>query len=211
MSPRWLAALGVGALGLLASACGSSGSPTTTTTTTSTSTTTSTTTAPARSTTTVTGVPTTVAPAVALCTGANVGVSGTTAGAAAGHEGVILVFVNNGPASCVLFGFPGVAGLNAGGAQAVQAQRTLTGMLGGLAPGVTALPRITLARGQTASAVVEGTDVPTGNETTCPTYPSLLVTAPNTKVSVTIPQSFPGCSGLQVHPVVPGTSGSTQF
>jgi hypothetical protein len=37
------------------------------------------------------------------------------------------------------------------------------------------------------------------------------VTAPNAKVSVTIPFSLPGCSGLQVHPVVPGTSGSTQF
>jgi hypothetical protein len=211
MSLRWLAALGVGALGLLASACGSSSPPATTTTTTSTSTTTTTTTVPARSTTTVTGVPTTVAPAVALCTGANIGTSGTMAGAAAGHLGVILLFVNNGPASCVLFGYPGVAGLNAGGAQVVQAQRTLTGMMGGLAPGVTAIPRITLAHGQTASAVVEGTDVPSGTETTCPTYASLLATAPNTKVSVTIPLSLPGCSGLQVHPVVAGTSGSTQF
>jgi hypothetical protein len=212
MSPRWLAALGVGALGLLASACGSSSPPATTTTTTSTTTTT--TTVPSKSSTTVTSTPTaptTTPVATALCTGASIGVTGSQAGAAAGHEGVILLFANNGPASCVLFGYPGVAGLNAGGSQVVQAQRTLTGMLGGLAPGVTALPRITLAPGQTASAVVEGTDVPSGNETTCPTYPSLLVTAPNTKVSVSVPQSVPGCSGLQVHPVVPGTSGSTQF
>ena len=53
--------------------------------------------------------------------------------------------------------------------------------------------------------------MPSGTETSCPAYPSLLVTAPDTKVSVTIRLSLPGCSGLQVHPVVPGTSGSTQF
>jgi Protein of unknown function (DUF4232) len=209
MSTRWLAALGIGTLCLLASACGSSGSPTTTTTTTTTSTTT--TTVPARSTTTVTGVPTTVAPATALCTGPNVGVSGAMASAAAGHQGVVLLFVNHGPANCLLFGYPGVAGLNANGAQVVQAQRTLTGMMGGLAPGVTTVPRVTLAPGQTASAVVEGTDVPSGTETSCPTYPSLLVTAPNTMTSVMIPLALPGCSGLEVHPVVPGMSGSTQF
>jgi hypothetical protein len=133
------------------------------------------------------------------------------ASSAAGHQGVVLLFVNNGSTSCVLYGYPGAAGLNEGGAQVVQAQRTLTGMMGGLAPGVTALPRITLAPGQTASAVVEGTDVPSGTETSCPTYPSLLVTAPNAKASVTIRFALPGCSGLQVHPAVPGTSGSTQF
>jgi hypothetical protein len=205
-----MAALGVGVLSVLASAC-SSGSPSTTTTTTR-STTTTTTSNPD---TTVPGLPTsttaTTPTSAALCAGPDVGVSGKMASAAAGHQGVVLLFVNNGSTSCVLYGYPGAAGLNASGAQVVQAKRTLTGMMGGLAPGVTALPRITLAPGQTASAVVEGTDVPSGTETSCPTYSSLLVTAPNAKVSVTIPFSLPGCSGLQVHPVVPGTSGSTQF
>jgi hypothetical protein len=207
MSKRWLAALGVGGLSVLASAC-SSGSPSTTTTTTTTTTTSNPdTSVPGHPTTSTTTTPA----SAALCVGPNVGVSGNMASSAAGHQGVVLLFVNNGSTSCVLYGYPGAAGLNASGAQVVQAQRTLTGMMGGLAPGVTALPRITLAPGQTASAVVEGTDVPSGNETSCPTYSSLLVTAPNAKVSVTIPLSLPGCSGLQVHPVVPGTSGSTQF
>lgn len=207
MSTRGMAALGVGVLTVLASAC-SSGPPSTTTTTTTTTTT-------SNPDTTVPGLPTTSTTATpagtALCAGPNVGVSGKMASSAAGHQGVVLLFFNNGSTSCVLFGYPGAAGLNAGGTQVVQAQRTLTGMMGGLAPGVTALPRITLAPGQTASAVVEGTDVPSGTETSCPTYPSLLVTAPNAKASVTIPFALPGCSGLQVHPVVPGTSGSTQF
>jgi len=206
MSTRWMAALGVGALTVLASAC-SSGSPPATTTTTTTTTSNPDTTVPGLPTTSTTTTPA----GAALCAGPNVGVSGKMASSAAGHQGVVLLFVNNGSTSCVLYGYPGAAGLNAGGAQVVQAQRTLTGMMGGLAPGVTALPRITLAPGQTASAVVEGTDVPSGTETSCPTYPSLLVTAPNAKVSVTILFALPGCSGLQVHPVVPGTSGSTQF
>jgi hypothetical protein len=197
MSKRWLAALGVGLLTVLASAC-SNATPSATTATTATTTT------PSNPSTTAT-----TPPGAALC--ANVGVSGKMASAAAGHQGVVLLFVNNGSTGCVLYGYPGAAGLNAGGAQVVQAQRTLTGMMGGLAPGVTTLPRTTLAPGQSASAVVEGTDVPSGTETNCPTYPSLLVTAPNTKGSVTIPLALPGCSGLQVHPVVPGTSGSTQF
>jgi hypothetical protein len=209
MPKRWMAAFAICVLSVLASAC-SSGSPSATTTTTTTSTTTTSnrgTTVPGLPTTSTTTTPT----GVALCAGANVGVSGKMASAAAGHQGVVVLFVNNGSTSCVVFGYPGAAGLNASGVQVVQAQRTLTGMMGGLAPGVTALPRITLAPGQTASAVVEGTDVPSGTETSCPAYPSLLVTAPNTKVSVTIPLSLPGCSGLQVHPVVSGTSGSTQF
>jgi hypothetical protein len=207
MPKRWMAAFAICVLSVLASAC-SSGSPSATTTTSTTTTSNPGTTVPGLPTTSTT---TTTPSVAALCAGANVGVSGKMASAAAGHQGVVVLFVNNGSTSCVFHGYPGAAGLNASGAQVVQAQRTLTGMMGGLSPGVTALPRITLAPGQTASAVVEGTDVPSGTETSCPAYPSLLVTAPNTKVSVTIPLSLPGCSGLQVHPVVPGTSGSTQF
>ena len=146
-----------------------------------------------------------------MCTGAAVGVSGQQASAAAGHQGVVLLFVNNGSASCLLYGYPGVAGLDASGAQVVQATRTLIGMMGGLAPGVTTLPKITLSPGQKASAVVEGSDVVQGTETSCPTYAALLVTPPNTMTSVKVPFSLPGCSPIEVHPVVSGTSGSTRF
>jgi hypothetical protein len=221
MSERWMAALGVGVLCLLASACSTGGpsksaSGTTTTVhpkravtiiTGNTTSTTTTTTTPASVT------PSTTAAAagagVPLCAGASVGVSGKEAPAAAGHLGVILLFVNDGTASCVLYGYPGVAGLNAGGAQLVQARRSPSGMLGGLGPGNTTIPRVTLSAGQTASAVVEGTDVPTGTEP-CASYPSLLVTPPNTRESVRIPWALPGCQPIQVHPVVPGTSGSAQ-
>ena len=202
-----MAALGVGVLTVLASAC-SSGGPSTTTTTTTTTTT-------SNPDTTVPGLPTTSTTdharrhrSVRRAQCGRLGEDGLVRGRSPGGRAAVRQqrFDELRPLRVSR-----AAGLNASGAQVVQAQRTLTGMMGGLAPGVTALPRITLAPGQTASAVVEGTDVPSGTETSCPTYPSLLVTAPNAKASVTIPFALPGCSGLQVHPVVPGTSGSTQF
>lgn len=42
-----------------------------------------------------------------------------------------------------------------------------------------------------------------------PTYASLLVTPPTSKRSVRITLSLPGCTPIQAHPVVPGTTGST--
>jgi hypothetical protein len=122
-----------------------------------------------------------------------------------GHVGVVLLFKNVGSETCTLFGYPGVAGLNAQGVQITQAVRTQNGYLGGAGQSVS---DVILVPVKTASAIVEGTDVPTGNATTCPTYASLLVTPPNTTQSVKIDVSLPGCSGLQVHPVVPGSTGS---
>src|SRR3989442_952190 len=55
--------------------------------------------------------------------------------AGSGHRGVVLVFTNTGAQPCRLFGYPGVAGLDAGGAQVAQARRTPNGYLGGLASG----------------------------------------------------------------------------
>jgi len=86
--------------------------------------------------------------------------------------------------------------------------------MGGLVPGVTALPVVSLTPGQTASAVVEGTDNPLGPQP-CPHYPALLVTPPNLTEQVQVQvsdlgsQGFPGCSGIEVHPVVPGSGGSS--
>jgi hypothetical protein len=225
MATRRMALLGLGVLCVLVSACSggspartASGKSATTVTRPSKETTTSSAPAGTGSTTTTAG-PSSGAGAGAVttttqvppCGGPDLSVSGRQAPGAAGHQGVIILFENNGMAPCTLYGYPGVAGLNPGGVQVVQAERTLTGMMGGLAPGVTTIPIVMLSPGQTGSAVVEGTDVPSGTETGCPSYPSLLVTTPNTTESVRIPLGLPGCSPLEVHPVVAGTSGSTQF
>jgi hypothetical protein len=106
-------------------------------------------------------------------------------------------------------GYPGVAGLNSSGQQVVQAVRTLNGFMGGVPTGVNP-PIVTLAPGQSASAMVEGTDVPTGTATTCPGYSTLLVTPPDTRQSTTLAIGLSGCSAIQIHPVVAGSSGTIQ-
>jgi hypothetical protein len=130
-----------------------------------------------------------------------------TGDSGAGHVGVILLFQNTSAQPCTLMGYPGVAGLDSSGKQVVQAKRTLNGSFQAL-PAGQGFPIVILTKTSPASAFVEGTDVPTGNAKTCPTYPKLLVTPPNTTESVTIDESMPGCEALQVHPVVPGKTGA---
>jgi hypothetical protein len=150
----------------------------------------------------------------APCGNSQITVSDSGGGAGLGHEDQVLVFTNDGHSVCTLTGYPGVAGLSPSGAQVVQASRTLSGYMGGLLPGVTTLPVVSLAPDQTASAIAEGTDNPTGPQP-CPHYPALLVTPPvltehvQVQVSDLGTQGFPGCSGIEVHPVVPGSSGSS--
>ncbi len=174
----------------------------------------STTTAP--STTPVTAVPSTTsttattATGPANCTSAELAISVGSAQGATGHSEVTLLFENTSTVTCVLHGYPGVAGLNAAGAEVAQAQRTPRGFMGGLSSSIATPPTVTLAAGQTASAVVEGTDVPQNGATSCPQLAGMLVTAPNTRHSVHFPGAPGDCSGLQVHPVVPGTTGSVQ-
>ncbi len=90
----------------------------------------------------------------------------------------------------------------------------LTGMVGGVYGG-TAVPAVTLAPGQVASAEIEGGDNPTGSAASCPTYPAFLVTAPgatgSTQITAGVAGSnlpgFQGCETITVNPVVPGIMG----
>jgi hypothetical protein len=148
------------------------------------------------------------------CKNAQITASDSGGGAALGHVDQVLVFVNNGHTACALSGYPGVAGLDSIGQPQVQARRTLSGYMGGLLPGHTTPPVVSLGPGETASAIVEGTDNPIGSRP-CFHYQSLLVTPPNltdqTRVDISGAgmQGFPDCSGLEVHPVVAGSSGSS--
>ncbi|MFI9271433.1 DUF4232 domain-containing protein [Kitasatospora sp. NPDC052896] len=139
------------------------------------------------------------------CTPGQVSVTSADGGAGMGHQGVVLVFRNTSSNGCSLYGYPGVAAVDASGKQVDQAQRTLNGYLGG-AQSVTA---VQLAPGAQASALLEGDDVPSGNKP-CLTYASLLVTPPGTKTSTPLGVTVADCDGLQVHPVVTGASGSAQ-
>ena len=130
-------------------------------------------------------------------------------GAAAGHQGVAIVWQNSSSTPCLMTGWAGADGLDANGASATHATRTDRGYLGGLAPGGKAAA-IVLRPGDSASSLVEGTSVPEGGGGACPTYTGLLVTPPEDTTSVKLDATLPGCSGLQIHPVVAGTTGSEQ-
>jgi hypothetical protein len=207
MAGRRIGCVGIVLLVCALGACSSGKSKSSSTTTIATTTTavggTTTSTPSTGATTTTPATPTTAG--VPNCTFAQLRLT-SVGDSATGHIGVILRFENTGTRTCKLTGYPGVAALNAAGKQAVQAKRTLNGFVGGVPDGQSP-PVVTLATGQSASAFVEGTDVPTGNAA-CETYPRLLVTPPNTFQSVTVNQSMPGCSPIEVHPVVPGTQGS---
>ena len=178
-----------------------------------------TTVSPPGSTTPASTTTTALASSAPLCTNGQVAVSDSGGGAGLGHEDQVIMFTNNSPFPCTLTGYPGVAGLNANGQQTVQAIRTLSGYLGGLWNGATTPPRVSLSPGQIASAIVEGTDNPIGTATSCPYYDYLLITPPNLTKSVRVrvfdlgvpPTSgLPGCSTIEVHPVVPGRTGREQ-
>lgn len=162
----------------------------------------------------ITFAPPTVAVGTPPCGNGQIAVSDTGGGAGLGHVDQVLVFTNTSHTACTLTGYPGVAGLNSTGQDAVQATRTLSGYLGGLLPGDTTLPVVSLAPGQTASAIVEGTDNPIGSQP-CFHFQALLVTPPNlteqTRVGISDAGmgGFPDCSGLKVHPLVAGSSGSS--
>jgi hypothetical protein len=69
---------------------------------------------------------------------------------------------------------------------------------------------VVLGPGTVASALVEGTDVPEGVGSSCPTYPALLVTPPTSTLSTRLAVPLPGCSPIEVHPIVSGVTGSTK-
>ncbi|MFF5174474.1 DUF4232 domain-containing protein [Micromonospora sp. NPDC000089] len=144
----------------------------------------------------------------ARCTADHLRVTFGQGGVAAGTWATVLVLRNAGDTACQLRGYPGVAGLDATGRQVTQARRTAAGSAGGLADPSAQPPLVTLAPGATGSALLEGSNVPRGSATTCPTYQGLLVTPPDETWSVRLTTRARGCSGLEIHPVVPGVTGS---
>ncbi|WP_426503365.1 DUF4232 domain-containing protein [Dactylosporangium sp. McL0621] len=149
-----------------------------------------------------TGSPMVGSPAVGGCTKA-LGLRTTlgVGGAAGGHRRMVLVFTNGGAAACRLTGYPGVAGLDAGGKQVAQARRTLSGYAGG--PGQ--VGTVALAPGGTAEAVVEGTGADPQTGAGCTGFAGLLVTAPDDTASTRLDLATDTCADFQVHPVTAGT------
>ena len=141
------------------------------------------------------------------CASAQVAVTALPLRVGAGHRGVPLLFSLAPEAgACTLTGYPGVD--SGAGGPLIHAGRTLRGYLGGLPGGVDIPPTVTLSPGHPALAVVEGLAVDAdGNQ--CPTYTDLLVAAPDTTDTVTVPAAIGTCQ-LQVHPVTTVTPQSSE-
>ena len=121
------------------------------------------------------------------------------------HRSVILIFRNTSAVTCHLTGYPGVAALNSIDQQIAQATRTLHGYLAG----ATSAGTVTLAAGASASATVEALAIDAGTGNGCAAYAGILVTPPNETHSIKLAWPGDGCSSLEIHPVVPGTTGSS--
>lgn len=147
--------------------------------------------------------------APAHCSFRQLGISARTAGAGAGHYGLVLLFRNHSRRACTLHGYPGVEALNRHGKPNMEAKRTKSGyLMGDFRRGRP--PTVVLRPGRVASAGVEGTDVPRGNHHSCPKAKALRVTPPNDRKARLVHKGLLECSRIQVHPVVHGTTGSTR-
>jgi hypothetical protein len=132
------------------------------------------------------------------CASAQLVVTASPLDAGMSHRGVPLVFaLATGAAPCTLTGYPGVD--SGAGGPLLHARRTLRGYLGGLPSGVDIPPTVTVSPGHPAQAMVEGIAID-ADANQCPTYTDLLVTAPDTTGTVSVPTSIDTCE-LQVHPV----------
>jgi hypothetical protein len=119
--------------------------------------------------------------------------------AGVGHRGIPLMFsLSPGASRCTLTGYPGVD--SGAGGPLIHAGRTLRGYLGGLPAGVDIPPTVVVAQAHPAQALVEGLAID-GDGNPCPTYTDLLVTAPDTTGTVSVPAVIDACQ-LQVHPVM---------
>ncbi|MBO0691973.1 MAG: DUF4232 domain-containing protein, partial [Acidimicrobiaceae bacterium] len=143
----------------------------------------------------------------AQCQSSHLAVSAGTLRTGQGHVGLTLLFRNTSPAACSLFGYPGVAALDVAGHQVQQAKRAPRGDLGGIRSDERTPSAVVLGPGQTASALLEGTER-SGAGNACAAFPALLVTPPNTSTSVRLTQPFPSCSTPSIHPVVIGVTGA---
>jgi hypothetical protein len=144
--------------------------------------------------------PTTPVEPATLCRLSELAMTAGMGDGAAGSVYQPILFRNSGTRSCQLQGYPGVAAMSAAGTQASQAVRTASLAGSGLPATVTLTP------GSVASAVVRGSDVPSGNSTSCPSF-TLLVTPPGETHSQSLPAKLPGCQQLQVGFIVTGTTG----
>jgi hypothetical protein len=134
--------------------------------------------------------------------------TGTVAGSsvAAGTIELTIALRSSSATSCILGGYPGLQLLAANGsALPTKVERKGTYSFTSMAP-----TTVTLTSGQSAEFNIGYSDVPVGNESSCPTASSMEVTPPNATDHLVVTAMLAPCGGgtVVVSPVfAPGSAG----
>jgi hypothetical protein len=147
---------------------------------------------------------------VPRCTTAQLNITASPGGVAAGHSSVLVRFRNVVRTSCSLIGYPSIADVGSNGAEILGAVPTPNGYIGGLRDPNT-LPETTLRPGETATSIVEAVNS-ANYQPPCPTLAGITgmsITPPGQARGVTVTMTLGDsiCSQLEVHPVVKGQTG----
>jgi hypothetical protein len=143
----------------------------------------------------------------ALCTGDTLSIAATQGPSGSTHRSVILVFTNTSSAPCTMKGFPAVVILDANDQITDSAAEDDSGYLGGLRSGTA--PEVTLAPGEKASSMLESLAINQADGSSCTPPPAVKVNPPfDLTHQIKVSYVGDGCSAFEVHPVVPGTTGS---
>jgi hypothetical protein len=138
--------------------------------------------------------------------------------AAAGQGASLIQVTNASGKACSLTGYPRFVGVFASGAQRI-AKDTVHGMMGGIGTGLEPVkkvkpPVVTLrARHGVATSMEEGGAAGYAPHPTCPGFTSYVVSLPHvTGASYTFHPRWPDlyCFHPEVHPFVPGSTGSAK-
>lgn len=150
-------------------------------------------------------------PAVSSCASSAITVSEGHYGVAGGNVGQVILFKNTSTDTCALQGYPSVGFPIYNGGQIVPAS-TLSGFIGGDTAGTTP-PLVSIAPGQSASALVEWVDSPVADQPVFAPDLGIQVGIPGGTATATLAADGNGTTTaqidgyLQVHPIVPGTDG----
>lgn len=126
-------------------------------------------------------------------------------GVGLGHSGFVLNLRNSGHLPCTLNAYPTVTATESGTRRTITGTDSPGGYLGGTDLSV---PTLLLRPGDAVSALIEGTNNPVGNATSCLDLTKLRVTVNGRTTSVQ--PTLTNCSGLEVHPYLPGTTGTAR-
>lgn len=123
------------------------------------------------------------------------------------HRGLPIIFTNTGHLPCTITGYPRVTAIDDAGTTVEQAKQQPSGYLFA-SPG--APQHITLRPGESASATVEALAFDPVTGAGCTAYAAVLIAAPSSAHTTRLPWTNDGCADLEVHPVVPGTTGEAK-